>query len=90
MMQEEEYEVLSKDTLEQDKQHVHYLMIQLLHKNQPITLEEKGSVIQLLGNTLMRSVMTDILNEINSPKQITNQDCLKQLADILKYILTCN
>ncbi len=38
----------------------------------------------------MRGVMTDILNEINSPKQITNTDCLKVLADILKYILTCN
>jgi len=36
----------------------------------------------------MRLVLTDILNEINSPKSLNNYECIKVLADILKFVLT--
>jgi len=47
-------------------------MVQLVHRNTPITIDEKATVVGLLNNKIMRGVMTDLLNEINSPKQMTN------------------
>lgn len=38
----------------------------------------------------MRPIMTEILAEITSPKPILNFECLKLIADIIKFILTCN
>lgn len=86
---EESYELLSSDQIEQDRLRVQELLVQLVQGNKPITLEEKGNLIHLLQNKLMRSVLTEVLNEINSPKLIQNQDSLKILADILKFVLTC-
>lgn len=36
----------------------------------------------------MRSAMTEILNEITSPRLLQSQECLKLIADIIKFILT--
>ena len=68
----QEYEMLSRDAIEQDRKKVYDLMVSLLHKNQHINLEDKATMIQLLQNKIMRTQMTEILNEINSPKQIYN------------------
>jgi len=64
--------MLSRDAIEQDRKKVFDLMVSLLHKNQHINIEDKATMIQLLQNKIMRSQMTEILNEINSPKQIYN------------------
>lgn len=32
--------------------------------------------------------MTDVLGEINSPKRIENADCLRMIADIMRFCLT--
>ena len=37
----------------------------------------------------LRGALGDVLNEINSPKVVTDMDCLRELADIIKFILTC-
>lgn len=63
-------------------------MDNLLHKNQQISIEEKAIMIQLLQNKLMRGQMTDILNEVNAPRQLLSPECLHQLADLLKFLLT--
>ena len=36
----------------------------------------------------LRTVLGDTLTEINSPKAISNIDCLRQIADSLKFLLT--
>jgi len=36
----------------------------------------------------MRQVMTEILQEITSPKRIDNIECLRLIADILRFVLT--
>ena len=39
-----------------------------LLRSQPISIEEKGKLIQLMHTKNMRSAMTDILKDITSPK----------------------
>lgn len=34
----------------------------------PIKIEEKGFLIQLMHNNEMRQQMTEVLNELNSPR----------------------
>lgn len=60
-----------------------------LLKSEIISIEEKGYLIQLMHSKIMRNQMTEILMEITSPKQLRNPECLKLIADILKFILTC-
>eukprot|EP00347_Sterkiella_histriomuscorum_P016146 403354306 len=59
-----------------------------LLKSQQISIEEKGKLIQLMHNKFLRSAMRDILKDINSPRQLSNNECLKLIADIIKFILT--
>lgn len=60
-----------------------------LLKSEPITIEEKGKLIQMMHNKAMRSAMTDILKDIVSPRLLSSSECLKLIADIIKFILTC-
>lgn len=41
-----------------------------------------------MHNKPLRAVLTEVLHDINSPKPLQNIDCLKQIADIIKFILT--
>ena len=56
--------------------------------SQTIRLEEKGYLLQLLHNLDLRDTLSDILGEINTAHQIMNHECIKLLADIIRYILT--
>ena len=61
---------------------------QRLLKSQPISLEEKGQIIHCMHDRRLRTVVTEVLTEVKTPKPLSNADCLKQLADIIKFILT--
>lgn len=39
-----------------------------LLRSEPITIEEKGYLIQLMHNKAIRGTMTEILIEVTSPK----------------------
>jgi hypothetical protein len=58
--------------------------------SEPITIEEKGVLIQLMHNTKMRVLISEIFDEIKSPKKVDSAECLKIIADILKFVLTRN
>ena len=60
----------------------------MIYESKVIDLEEKGQMIQLLYDNEMRSNIVEILQEINSPKRIDNLECLKLIADILRFVLT--
>ena len=45
-------------------------------------------MIQYMHNKELRAVLTEVLHEINSPKPLMVIECHKQLADIIKFILT--
>ena len=64
-------------------------VLQLLNSPVPISLEEKGHLIQLMHDPQMRLVMGDILKEVTSPKQVASYECLRLLADVIKFVLTC-
>ena len=36
----------------------------------------------------MRSILTDIIGEINQPHELASYECLKLLADILRFVMT--
>lgn len=63
-------------------------VLQRLLKSHPITIEEKGQVIHCMHDKRLRSVITEVLQDVKTPKPLSSQDCLKQLADIIKFILT--
>ena len=60
-----------------------------LLRSELISIEEKGKLIQLMHNKNIRTVMTEILGEITAPKVLKHLECLKVIADIIKFILTC-
>lgn len=41
-----------------------------------------------MHNHEMRQQMTDLLNEINQARKIDSFECLKLIADIIRFILT--
>lgn len=51
-------------------------------------MEEKGALIQLMHTRALRSVLTEIFSEVTSPKPLANLESLKQIADVMKFILT--
>ena len=59
-----------------------------LLRSEVITIDEKGYILQLMHNRVLRQSMTEILMEITSPKALKNYECLKLTADIIKFILT--
>ena len=61
-----------------------------LLKSEQITLEDKGSIIHCMHTQSLRTALGDVLLEINSPKIINDLECLRQLADIIRFILTSN
>ena len=83
-----EFEILNKETYQEDKKKAH-LQIKKLLNSEAISLEDKAYLIQLMHNENMRVLIIDSLQEINMPKPIKEFDCLKILADIIKFILTC-
>jgi hypothetical protein len=36
----------------------------------------------------MRCNLTDIISEINQPLELANYECMKLLADILRFVMT--
>jgi hypothetical protein len=63
-------------------------MQQLILRSEPISLEQKGAIIHCMHTNSLRTVLGDTLTEINSPKAISNIDCLRQVADVIKFLLT--
>jgi len=60
----------------------------LLYDAKLVEHEEKGDLCELLNDSRLRQAVTEVLIEINTPKKIKSHDCLRMLADILRYILT--
>jgi len=42
----------------------------------------------MMHDSKMRQFMTEILSEINAPKSIENVECIRLIADILRFVLT--
>lgn len=59
-----------------------------LFNSVPIKIDEKGYLIQLMHTFEMRQQMADILAEVNQARQLKSYDCMKLIADILRFILT--
>lgn len=36
----------------------------------------------------MRDVLTDIISEINQPIELANYECMKLLADVIRFVMT--
>jgi len=83
------YEVLdSKENFEGDLQMLQEKMRLMIHDSGMIHLNDKAQIIQMMHDTKMRMFMTEILSEITAPKRIENIDCLRLIADILRFVLT--
>ena len=82
------FEMVSpKDSLQSDKEMITEFLHKLL-KSELITIEDKGNIIHCMHTVSLRNVVADVLLEINSPKPLKQLECLRQLADIIKFILT--
>ena len=88
--QQDEYLLLaSQGTFERDCQRISDTMDSLL-KSTDVSIEEQETILQLMDNKELRSIITDVFNGINAPKQLFSNDCLLAIADISKFILTRN
>ena len=41
-----------------------------------------------MHNQDLRDTLTDIISEINQPLELENYECMKLLADILRFVMT--
>ena len=78
----------STDTFANDSKILKTNMRDMINKSKVISLEIKGQLIHMMHDKQMRQVMTDILNEVKQPQQINNLECLKIIADLLRFVLT--
>jgi len=53
-----------------------------------ITLDEKAKIIALLHDKQQQQVLSSVLLQIISPRQLQSMECLKLLGDIIKFVLT--
>ena len=60
----------------------------MIYESKPISMEEKGELVHILNDQKMRIAATEVLQEVQAPKNVKNVDCLKLLSDILRFILT--
>ena len=83
------YDMLSPDeTFNNDFDKIQKYLKQMIYESNPITLDEKGEIVAIMNDSAMRVAVTEVLQEINAPRIISNIDCLKILSDILRFILT--
>ena len=59
----------------------------MIYEGEPISLEEKGDMVQIVNDPAMRDAMTEILKEVTTPRKVTNLDSLKTLSDVFRYVL---
>ena len=86
---DEKFEVLDlSETPEKDAEFIVKKMRQLIQKSELISIDHKGKLIQMLHDQEMRQTLTEVLLEVNAPKKIEDQACMKVISDIIKYVLT--
>lgn len=60
-----------------------------MFESKPITIEQKGALISLMHDQSMRETLADILSEVGTTSRlIQNYECLKMVADIIRFVLT--
>lgn len=59
-----------------------------LLNSQTIRIEEKGYLLQLMHDVELRDCLADVIGEINQPLELANYECMKLLADILRFVMT--
>ena len=89
ILEDDDFEILTtEESFEKDKKLLANQLSELF-KSQIITLDEKGYIIQLMHNQLLRESVADILwREIVQTRVLESFDCLKLIADVLRFILT--
>jgi hypothetical protein len=60
----------------------------MIHQSKNISIEEKGKLIQMMYDQSVRGAISDVLVEITHPKRIENLECLKMIADLIRFVLT--
>jgi hypothetical protein len=64
-------------------------MRQMIFDSKLISIQEKGMLIHLMHDEAMRTVMTEILTDAGAhPRRIHNLECMKVIADIIRFVLT--
>jgi len=83
------YEVVDpEENFQSDLELLQDKMRLMLHDSALIHLNEKAQIIQMMHDSKMRQFMTEILSEISAPKSIENVECIRLIADILRFVLT--
>jgi len=60
----------------------------MINHSKLISIEDKGQLIHMMHDKQMRIVMTEILSEVKHPQKIENIECLKIIADLMRFVLT--
>jgi hypothetical protein len=60
----------------------------MIYDSQPIDDGRRAEIIHLTRNTEHRNAITEVLQELSMPRQVSDLDCVKILADLMRYILT--
>lgn len=83
---DEEY--LLVDHEKSERQPYIYKQTKRLLSSDAITLDEKAKIIALLHDKQQQQVLSSVLLQIISPRQLQSMECLKLLGDIIKFVLT--
>jgi hypothetical protein len=83
------YEVVDpEENFQSDLELLQDKMRLMIHDSALVHLNEKAQIIQMMHDSKMRQFMTEILQEISAPKSIENVECIRLIADILRFVLT--
>ena len=70
------------------EEHILLEYLNRIMRGNDLSFDEKSEVISSLHNPTIRDVVSEFLKGVNSPKYIENNNALKTLGEILKYLLT--
>ena len=59
----------------------------MIYDSKPITDDEKGEIVAIVNDSVMRDAITEVLREVTGPRKIKNLDCLKLLSDVFRFVM---
>lgn len=87
----DEFEIIpmSEGNSQSDKEILNTQFRNLVFESKPISIEQKGYLIQLMHEPEMRDVIVEILSDVNNSfKPVKSYECLKLISDVIRFILT--
>ena len=84
-----EYDVVdAEENFYNDYELIQKCLRGLIYESKSIDIEQRAEIIHLTRDSRHREAITEVLQELQAPRQVTDIECIKIIADLMRYLLT--